>query len=278
MIRKIKVKGRIKHVSRCYKFFEKYFFRDYWGVGLGYGMVDTFGDSKKQVRNQYKWKKIGPKSSSFEYTKLGNRINIKLFNLYVKKHLTSWLKNTKKVKYFTFHMNELQIKKRVKKVAKFFFRSRIIIAFFVNKSIKQFKKLSRRAKKIRGPYTRNYIWLLEGRLVSVSYRLYFFNDLYDSLQSSKLSFLWLGSLKKYIYSCYFIIPCNDFVSFSPLIKGTIFWTLVRKLGRRAIYGAIPKFIGFSMKFFKFIVKWLPKLDYLIYPFVFDIFRVCGKKY
>jgi hypothetical protein len=61
----------------------------------------------------------------------------------------------------------------------------LIKLFYLVLSQKDFRRLAIKAKKQDGYYERNFVWLLEGRIVSILYRTNYLANMFDSINLVK---------------------------------------------------------------------------------------------
>ena len=148
----------------------------------------------------------------------------------------------------------------------------VVHLFYIIYTSRQFKRLSKTAARQHGSYRQNYTCLLEGRLCSVVYRAGFFNTLFDSLKFVKQGHVWVdGTYRSFVY--FSILPMQ-MLGFNPVFKGTILWSLLRRLNRRLILANRPKYMYISYTFLFFFWKRVPNLGELVNPIGVDMFRAC----
>jgi len=149
----------------------------------------------------------------------------------------------------------------------------VVRLFYFIYNIRQFKRLGDDAFKKSGSFEKNYICLLEGRLCCVVYRAGFFSTLFESLQFVKQGHVWVDG--RYRSSVYFYIFPMQMLGFNPIIKGTIFWGLLRRLNSGLFLSNCPKYMYISYTFLFFFWKRVPKGRELINPVSIDMLRLCN---
>ena len=256
--------GRKKYRVRNVRSLTKY---DYFGVGLGYGMIKMLGPSSTFAKKSFF---SVPKSSIFEYYSLGDRLNKKLF-FHIFTQRTFFIKTN-----FSFRLRVSRPIKRARKLSLFIVYLRMLASYFKDIGLRALFKFFSCASRRKGAYQDNLISLFECRLVSIMYRLYFFYDLIDSFKFLKVNPIWSLNMNSYLMHSHFLVNVHDLLCFSPFIKGGLYWLICRKFLRNSVVGSIPKFIVFSWIFFKFFLKRVPDKKDLISTFPFDFFNFCGK--
>jgi len=178
-----------------------------------------------------------------------------------------------KKRRFIYRINFIDYKQKAKRTLKKILTIRLIQLFYLVLRHEHFRKIAIKAKKQDGFYERNYIWLLEGRIVAVIYRLNFVANMFDSIIFIKLGLMFINELR--IVHLNYLVPLMSFIRFHPLIKGTIFWILLKRIKRRAILNSKPSYIYLSYFFLTFFLKKVPRTRELINPFALDIYRAAG---
>ncbi len=149
----------------------------------------------------------------------------------------------------------------------------LVRLFYIIFTPRQFKRLAKKASKRPGLFKENYLCLLEGRLCTVAYRAGFFGTLFEALLFTRNGTMWVDG--KYIKSIYYSIKPLQILGFNPVYKGTIFWSLLRRLNRRLILTNCPNYMYISYTFLFFFWKRVPGEVELINPVSVDMLRLCG---
>lgn len=182
-----------------------------------------------------------------------------------------YLRNKKKIYYYRFDVKNILSKK--KKINKKFISLRLVKAYFITLTYRHFKKLGRKARKLEGFFEQNYLRLLECRIVSFIYRSTYMHNMFEIIRFVKSNNVWVN--KCFIPYTNYIIPIMQFTGFRYSLKGTIFWTLLRRLRKRRILFNTAKYIFVSYIFSCFFLKRYPTLADLCYPIKVNIFRAIG---
>jgi len=240
-----------------YNLYRKYSL-DIWGIFKTTLNLSSFYENQKIS-----------KPFDFQISKKIDWVNRFFYLKFRNQKIDFWSKKRR----YIYRINFIDYKKKSKKVFKKILTIRLIQLFYLVLRLEQFRKIAIKAKKQDGFYERNYIWLLEGRIVSVIYRLNFVPNMFESIIFVKLGFLHINKIK--LFHINYLVPLMVFIRFHPLIKGTIFWTLFRRIKRRAILNCKPSYIYLSYFFLTFFLKRVPRTKELINPFNLDIYRAAG---
>jgi len=209
------------------------------------------------------------KPFDFKISKKVDWVNRFFYLKFKNKQKDFWSKRRR----FIYRINFIDYKRKKRKFVKQILTISLIQLFYLVLRQDHFRKIAIKAKKKDGFYERNYIWLLEGRIVSVIYRLNFISNMFESIIFVKLGLIYINKTR--IFHINYLVPLMMFIRFHPLIKGTIFWILFKRIRRRAILNCKPTYIYLSYFFLTFFFKRLPHTKEIINPFNLDIYRAAG---
>jgi len=231
---------------------------DIWGIFKTTLNLSSFYEVQNKIR-----------PFDFKISKKVDWVNKFFYQKFKNKQKDFWSKKRR----FIYRINFIDYKRKSRRVFQKILTIRLIQLFYLVLRHEHFRKIAIKAKKQDGFYERNYIWLLEGRIVSIIYRLNFMPNMFESIIFVKLGFIYINKIR--IFHINYLIPLMTFIRFHPLIKGTIFWTLFKRIRRRAILNCKPSYIYLSFFFFTFFLKRIPRTKEIINPFNLDIYRAAG---
>jgi len=137
--------------------------------------------------------------------------------------LEYFLKETEKVKKdylfaFTVKNSDFFVEKKRKN---FRYQSlKAVRLFYINIKYRQFQKFGKKIIKMDGVFENNYLYYLECRLVGVVYRSGFIFNLFDCITFVNQKNVLIS--KNYCGYLHTMVPIMEFISFRPIIKGTIY--------------------------------------------------------
>jgi ribosomal protein S4 len=176
-------------------------------------------------------------------------------------------KFVRKRKKFIYIIDSFSKPKQRKRFKKTMFSLRLLRLFYVNLSYRNFRTMAIKARKKRGSYHMNYLYLLEGRIISVFFRSGFVNTMFDSIRFIKLGYARIDKIC--ISNPYYLVSVMLPMGVSLFIKGSIWWNIVRRLNRKAFMG-FPKYMYISKRIFFFMLKRFPYKREIINPIRIDI--------
>jgi hypothetical protein len=143
-------------------------------------------------------------------------------------------------------------------------------AFYITLNFRQFRRLSKIAKRKEGFYGENYLLLLEGRICCFIYRSSIISNMFEAIKFVKLGNVNINKI--YIRFPNYLVPIMKFIGFRVLYKGRLFWDFMRRLMRRAFYFTPPKYLFFSYIFFVILYLRAPKFEEITNPCYIDMYR------
>jgi hypothetical protein len=173
---------------------------------------------------------------------------------------TYWLKPTK---FFSLY------KRQYKQIKSF----RLILLYYINIKHKHFKKMAIIAKKKIDSFDENFLFLLEGRLVCLVYRVGLILNMFDAIDFIKKGAVKVNNL--IIYDLNYTISVMQIVGIISICKGFLILSLWRRLIRKIVYIYPPKFVYFFYTFFFFFLKRSIKRNDIMHPLKIDIYRAIG---
>jgi hypothetical protein len=147
-------------------------------------MLRILGLSNIFIKKEKNYSFSFPKSSFFEYCSLADRLNKRLFFLFLRKQFSRSHIIANK---FSFRLKMVKPIAKKRKLPFFIIYLRILSSYFKHISLRSLFKFFICALRKKGAYQANLIILFECRLVSIMYRLYFFYDFTDSLNFLKIN-------------------------------------------------------------------------------------------
>lgn len=136
-----------------------------------------------------------------------NKICLFFFNRKRRKRNFDWWKK----KYFIYEVRDVYVKKKKKIQRKEFIDFRIAKNFYIMYTLKQLKKIVKKAKKKDGLFEQNLIGFLECKLSSFIYRSSFSPNIFESLYYTKKGNLAVNKI--YRPNIYFPVKTMDIITF-----------------------------------------------------------------
>jgi len=147
----------------------------------------------------------------------------------------------------------------------------LVRLFYIIYSYKQLNKLIKKAKRSNDVFEHKFMSLMECKLPSFIYRSSFFSNMFESLSFIKTGNLWIN--KELVNNLYYTIKIMDYVGFSNLVKGFIFWSFFKRIRRKAFLFLYPKYMYVSLVFFYIILIRLPSNKDIINPIIIDAYKI-----
>jgi ribosomal protein S4 len=94
---------------------------------------------------------------------------------------------------------------------------KLTLLFYVNITHRKFQKLARKAKKLEGFFEENYLYLLEGRLVCLSYRSGLVLNMFDAISFVKKGCVKVNGL--IIKDLTYVATVMTIIGFRSICKG-----------------------------------------------------------
>ena len=195
-----------------------------------------------------------------------NKICLFFFNRKRRRRNFDWWKK----KYFIYEVRDLYVKKKRYTKKKEFTDIRIAKNFYIMYTLKQLKKIVKKAKKKDGLFEQNFLIIMECKLPSFIYRSSFLPNMFESIDYIKGSNVAVN--KKFIPFIYFSIKIMDIVTFRIWQKSYIYWSFYRRLKKKAFLFCFPKYMYVSISFFFIICLNLPKNSDIINPISMDFYK------
>ena len=195
-----------------------------------------------------------------------NKICLFFFNRKRKKRNFDWWKK----KYFIYEVRDLYIKKKRYTQKKEFTDIRIAKNFYIMYTLKQLKKIVKKAKKKEGLFEQNFISFMECKLPSFIYRSSFLSNMFESLYYIKNSNIAVNKIFR--SSIFFIVKTMDIITFRVWEKSFIYWNFYKRLKKRAFLFCFPKYMYVSITFFFIICLNIPKKNDIINPISMDFYK------
>jgi len=195
----------------------------------------------------------------------------------ISKMLIKWKKDrrayylSKKMRY-VYDLRYVKRPKFKKRVSRKFISRKFTKLFYLTLSFAQFRKLSKIAAKQEGSFESNYIILIEGRLLTLLYRMHW---LYSVFQIRPFIFNKNVLVNNTIITlCNFSINFGDFVRLKDKrINGRIRFDIIRRFSRGMLFFNVPRFLFVSFKFMFGLLIGEPKRKDLAFPQkTMDIYR------
>lgn len=213
----------------------------------------------------------------FEYDIWGFYVIAPLHYTQISKLLVK-IKEDRRAYYLSKHMRyvyDLRYMKSTKPKKRFdwkYLSRKFTKFFYLTLDHYQFRKLSKIAAKMEGSFESNYIQLVEGRILTLIYRM---NWMYSVFQIK--TFIQSGYVtvnNKVISLCNFSVNYGDFIKLrSKEIRTLIRSDIIRRLSKGIILFNSPRFLYINYKFmFGFIWKEPRKIDLAYTVKLIDIFR------
>jgi len=192
-----------------------------------------------------------------------------LYNLFYKKKRKvnfDWWKK----KYFIYEVRDIYIKRKRYNYKKEFSDLRLAKNFYIMYTLKQLKKIVKKAKKKYGVFERNFVNFMECKLPSFIYRASFIPNMFESISYIKYNNIAVNKIfRPYIF---FAIQIFDLVTFRIWEKSYIYWEFYKRLKKKAFLFFFPKYMYISICFFFIICLNIPKKKDIINPIPMDFYK------
>lgn len=195
-----------------------------------------------------------------------NKICLFFFNRKRRKRNFDWWKK----KYFIYEIRDVYIKKKKYTYKKEFTEIRIAKNFYIMYTLKNLKKIVKKAKKKDGVFEYNLISLMECKLPAFIYRASFLPNMFESMIFIKKGNIAVN--KKFKYYITYSISVMDLITFRIWEKNYIYWNFFKRLKKKAFLFFFPKYMYISISFFFIICLYLPKKKDIINPISIDIYK------
>lgn len=195
-----------------------------------------------------------------------NKICLFFFNRKRRKRNFDWWKK----KFFIYEVRDLYVKKKRYTYKKEFTEIRIAKNFFIMYTLKQLKKIVKKAKKKDGLFEQNLISLMECKLSSFMYRSSFLPNMFESMHYVKNSNVAINKIFR--TSIFFPVRVMDIVTFRIWEKSYIYWSFYKRLKKKAFLFFFPKYMYISISFFFIICLNIPRKRNIINPISMDFYK------
>jgi ribosomal protein S4 len=154
-----------------------------------------------------------------------------------------------------------------------FLSIRLTRLYFLTFQDYQFRQLFKLAGKMDGNLEENYIHFLEGRLLSIVYRMNFIFDIFECMRVIKEKYIYVNFVNKIQFNkC---IKVGDFISIKSKYLDFIKFNCDIRSESEAFLFNIPQFLFVSYYFFFAFLLYKPRRKELVYPISLDIQRITG---
>lgn len=160
-----------------------------------------------------------------------------------------------------------------RKYEKRFLSVRLTRLYFLTFQDYQFRKLFKLSGKMDGNLEENYLYFLEGRLLSIIYRMNFIFDIFECMRAIKDNTIYLNF--KVTNNINKRVNIGDFISLKWKDRKFILYNCEWRLEQEAILFNIPRFLFVSYYFLFSFLLCKPNKKDLVYPFTLDIQRISG---
>jgi len=246
----------------------KRFRRDIWGY--------SFTDTKCEVayKNEGKVDRYGRKLRPY-LIRLSNLHLVK--SSYLKFFFMLWWRKRKMRRKrqgrYVYKFDAPAPYRKWLKFNKRFVSLRLTRLYFITLQDHQFRKVFRSAAKQDGNFEVNYLRFLEGRIVSIIYRLNLSADIFWLIK-----FMKEGCFSVEYNSITFpnyIVPIGKLLTVSKSWHAKFIMTLSKRIKLRTLLFPTPAFIYACYRMFWFYLLRYPRRRDLIYPFPLDLQRITG---
>lgn len=195
-----------------------------------------------------------------------NKVCFFFFNKKRKKRNFDWWKK----KYFIYEVRDIYVKKKKYKYKKEFTDIRIAKNFYIIYTLKNLRRIIKKAKKKDGLFEQNLMILMECKLPSFIYRASFLPNMFESINFIKGGNIAVNKLfRSFIF---FSIKMMDLITFRIWEKSYIYWNFYIRLKKKAFLFCFPKYMYISITFFFIICLNIPKKKDIINPISIDFYK------
>lgn len=195
-----------------------------------------------------------------------NKICLFFFNRKRRRRNFDWWKK----KYFIYEVRDLYVKKKRYTQKKEFTDIRIAKNFYIMYTLKNLKKMVKKAKKKDGLFEQNLIILMECNLPFFIYRSSFLPNIFESIHYIKNGNIAVNKVfKPFVF---YSIKIMDIITFRVWEKSYIYWNFYRRLKKKAFLFSFPKYMYISINFFFIICINIPKNSDIINPIPMDFYK------
>ena len=195
-----------------------------------------------------------------------NKICFFFFNGKRRKRNFDWWKK----KYFIYEVRDLYVKKKRHIQKKEFIDIRIAKNFYIMYTLKQLRKVVKKAKRKDGLFEQNLIIFMECKLPSFIYRSSFLPNMFESIIFVKNCNIAVNKVfKPFIF---YSIKIMDIITFRVWEKSYIYWSFYQRLKKKAFLFCFPKYMYISITFFLIICLNIPQKKDIINPISMDFYK------
>lgn len=199
-------------------------------------------------------------------SKKNNQICLFFFNRKRRQRNFDWWKK----KYFIYEVRDLYVKRKRYIQKKEFIDIRLAKNFYIMYTLKQLKKVARKAKRKDGLFEQNFIGFMECKLPSFIYRASFLPNMFESIYYVKNGNIAVNKIfRPFIF---FPVKTMDIITFRVWEKGYIYWSFYKRLKKKAFLFCFPKYMYISLVFFFIICLNMPKKKDIINPISMDFYK------
>jgi len=164
---------------------------------------------------------------------------------------------------FIFSLRKRINFKRKKKFKRNFLIPRVLYAFFLFLTKKNFIRYLNKAKRQHGYFIENYLALLEGRLFMVVYRSNFITNIFMIRYIIEQGAFYINDNIKYCFN--YIVKIGDYVKLSFDLINLFKNDLLMRLKNRNILWPIPRYLIVNHTFMFVLFYKYPRLKNVAYP-------------
>lgn len=195
-----------------------------------------------------------------------NKVCLFFFNRKKRRINLDWWKK----KYFIYEVRDVYIKRKRYQYKKEFSDLRLAKNFYIIYTLKKLKKIVRKSKKKDGVFEHNFIKNMECKLSSFLYRAALLSNMFEGFNYIKYNFIAINKIFR-TQHLYCVEPL-DLVTIRIWEKGFIYWSLYKRLKKKAFLFFFPKYMYISIIFFFIIALYLPKKKDIINPIHMDFYK------
>lgn len=203
---------------------------------------------------------------NFKPSKKLNKVCLFFFNRKRRKRNFDWWKK----KYFIYEVRDLYIKKKKYTYKKEFTEIRIAKNFYIMYTLKNLRKIVRKAKKKDGLFEFNFISIMECKLPSFIYRSSFLPNMFESINYIKGSNIAVNKIFRSFIN--YSVKVTNIVTFRVSEKNYIYWNFYKRLKKKAFLFFFPKYMYISITFFFIILLYMPRNIDIINPISIDFYK------
>jgi len=164
---------------------------------------------------------------------------------------------------FIFSLKKRIDFRRKKNFKKNFIVPRVLYAFFLFLTKKNFIRYLNKAKRKFGNFIENYLSLLEGRLFMMVYRANFITNLFIIRYIIEQGVFYINNDIKYCFN--YIVKLGDYIKLNNDYFDLIKNDLIIRINNRNILWPIPTYLIVNHTFMFILFYRYPKLKNIVYP-------------